>query len=832
MSTIKSFPRAVLRRPEWWLLMASALATGGHICLNPPERWELLPAAVYDFFLRMNFESPDRELQVRTFLPTDDERQFVMDEALQADRLVFSEEETRAGRIGRWSAGPSEEVREASYQARISLSGMRFDIPGDLALPSDWPMDFDPELRETPAIQISAPEIQSLWQELDPDKPTVLATLRAIYDFTANEIEGAEFKGYTDALTALRLRQASCNGKSRLFVALARLNRLPARLVGGVILNSGRKKTSHQWVEVHIQDQWVPFDPTNRHFASIPGNYLVLYRGDEALFSHSPNINFDYLFSISTTRTVGFEAVSPVNGRQPSAWLPALLKNAGLEASLLGVLLLFPLTALLISIARNVVGISTFGVFMPMLVGAACRYTGLGVGLLAVAGVIALAILLRLPMRRLNLLQIPRISALVTIVTMLIVTVIALSYRQIGTGIGMLVLFPVIVLSFTAERISGALEQEAPAEVVKNAVSTTAMVILCYLIFSSRLLESVVLIFPEVLLGVLGLQIAVGRWTGIRVTEFIRFHRLIHSLRREQTAQASEMLLGINARNRELVQKLNPPELIATANDKILSKTLLAGAGVRVPKTLAIVQDVWDLQAVRRQLPHWFNFVVKPARGAKGQGIVVVHGRQGENFCLAGNRTLTLEQLMAHMRTIIAGEFSVSGYRDEVLIESLIHPTAFYQELAPGGLCDIRVMLVNGELLAAMLRVPTAKSDGKANLHRGGIGLPIDLKTGITGPGYREGRQLSTGESGIEFSGRQIPQWDRIVELSRASQRAIPLGFVGVDIAEDAAEGPVVLEVNARPGLEIQNVHGKGFASRVEKLTEPATNDGPLEFGL
>lgn len=806
-------------------MAASALVTAGHVWLNPPESWELLPAAVYDFSLRMNFESPDRELQVRTYLPSNDERQFVMNETLQADGVVFGEEETPAGRIGRWSAGPSEERRETSYRARLSLHGVRFDIPATLALPSNSASGFKAELQGTAAIQIEAPEIQQLWKQLDPGEPTILATLRAIYDFTTNQIEGAEFKGYTDALTALRLRQASCNGKSRLFVALARLNRLPARLVGGIILNSGRKKTSHQWVEVYVQDQWVPFDPTNRHFASIPGNYLVLYRGDEALFSHSPNINFDYLFSVSTSRTLGFEAVSPVNGRQPSGWLPELLNSAGLEPSLLGTLLLFPVTALLISVARNVVGISTFGVFVPMLVGAACRFTGLSVGLIAVAAVIALTIFLRLPMRRLNLLQIPRISALVTIVTVLIVAVVAISYRQIGTGVGMLVLFPVIVLSFTAERISGALEQESTGDVVKNIVSTTAMIMLCYLIFSSMLLESVVLIFPEVLLGVLGLQIAVGRWTGIRVTEFIRFRRLLRALRREQADNPKEKLLGINARNRKLVQKLNPPELIATANDKILSKTLLAGAGVRVPKTLAIVQDVWDLQAIKRQLPHWFSFVIKPARGARGQGILVVQGRQGEDFCTAGDRIMTAEQLSAHMRTIIAGEFSVSDYRDEVLIESLVHPTDFYRELAAGGLCDIRVILVNGELLAAMLRVPTCESGGKANLHRGGIALPIDLQTGVTGPGYRQGVRIADSESGARFAGRRIPNWSRIVELARASQRAIPLGFVGVDIAEDAAEGPVVLEVNARPGLEIQNVQGSGFAARAEELAASVSAD-------
>ncbi|MEL7219627.1 MAG: transglutaminase family protein, partial [Pseudomonadota bacterium] len=97
-------------------------------------------------------------------------------------------------------------------------------------------------------------------------------------------------------MTALRLGRASCNGKGRLFVALARTNGIPARLVGGVILNEGSKKTSHQWLEVLIEGRWVPFDPTNGHFATLPENYLRLYTGDHALFRHTRNINFDYLF--------------------------------------------------------------------------------------------------------------------------------------------------------------------------------------------------------------------------------------------------------------------------------------------------------------------------------------------------------------------------------------------------------------------------------------------------------------------------------------------------------------------------------------------------------
>lgn len=821
----------MLGQPEWWLVGTSLLLLGLHLWVAPPDQRELLPATVFDFSLSMSFENPDSEANIRTFLPANDERQFVMDEKVLAPNLVFVDEETSAGRVGRWTAGASTQRREIRYEARLSVDGVSFEIPADLPLPLEDTPGFSEELAETAAVQVNNPEIRQLWSDIHPGKATVLATLRAIHDFTTHEIEGAEFKGYTDALTALRLRQASCNGKSRLFVALARLNKLPARLVGGIILNSGSKKTSHQWVEVMIKGQWVPFDPLNDHFASIPSHYLGLYRGDEALFTHTSNINFDYMFTISTARTIGFETVSPVSGRKPTAWLPQLFDEIGLDPGLMGALLLFPVTALLISIVRNIVGISTFGVFLPMLVGAACRFTGLAVGLLGFFAIVVLTGLLRTPLRRLNLMQIPRISALVTIVTVLVTGIALLTYHHVGSQATMLVLFPVIIMSFTAERITSAMEHEPLAEIAKDLVSTTAMIILCFLLFSSMLLESLVLVFPELLLAVLGLQVAVGRWTGIRVTEFIRFRRLMSAvaLGQDQPAQGNGKVLGMNARNRTLVQTLNTPELIATANDKILTKTLLAGARVTVARTLAIVQDYWDLQATERQLPYWFSFVIKPARGAKGQGIMVIHGRDGSDYITAGGEHLSGADLVSHMRSIIAGEFSMTGDRDEVLIESLIHPTDFYRELAPEGLCDIRVILVNGEALAAMLRVPTRESQGKANLHRGAIGVPIDIDTGVTGPGYQRGKRFDFHpENGIEFAGRQVPNWQRVMELSFASQRAIPLGFMGVDLSEDASDGPLVLEVNARPGLEIQNVQGKGVADLAARLAEiHPDNSGP-----
>jgi len=457
-----------------------------------------------------------------------------------------------------------------------------------------------------------------------------------------------------------------------------------------------------------------------------------------------------------------------------------------------------------------------------MLVGAACRYTGLMVGLTGFLLIVGTAALSHRLLSRMRLLQVPRVAALVTVVTLSVLAGVALTWRKLGLEVTMFALFPVIIMCFTAERLSTVLADEPLPKTLLNIGFTVVLIVLCYLLFGSMLLQGTLMTFPELLLAVLALQIAVGRWTGLRVSELIRFRRLLSAVRRDKLADVPDhRVLGINERNRIYVDRLNSAELIATANDKVLSKTLLSSAGVTVPSTLAIVQDYWDLYAIERQLAHWTRFVVKPARGSQGAGVVVVLGREGDLYHLASGERVDPAWFVRHMREIMTGIYSVTDDGDEVLIESLIRPSDFYKELSPGGICDLRLILVQGSLMAAMLRVPTSISGGKANLHQGAIGIGVDIESGVTGLGFRDGVQLERHpDTGTPVSGLQIPDWSEVTTLAVRAQKAIPLGYVGVDIAHDAMDGPLVLEVNARPGLEIQNVRGAGFAEIAARLAE------------
>jgi hypothetical protein len=112
----------------------------------------------------------------------------------------------------------------------------------------------------------------------------------------------------------------------------------------------------------------------------------------------------------------------------------------------------------------------------------------------------------------------------------------------------------------------------------------------------------------------------------------------------------------------------------------------------------------------------------------------------------------------------------------------------------------------------AMLRLPTMESNGRANIHQGGVGVGIDLLTGLTHHAIHRDQEIQrhpdTGETLLD---REVPSWPEILQLSRRIARAVGLGFLGVDIVLDALHGPMLLEANARPGLAIQLANDAGL---------------------
>jgi alpha-L-glutamate ligase-like protein len=303
--------------------------------------------------------------------------------------------------------------------------------------------------------------------------------------------------------------------------------------------------------------------------------------------------------------------------------------------------------------------------------------------------------------------------------------------------------------------------------------------------------------------------------------------------------------LTINARM-ALYLKYNGGEGRAIADSKIRTKRFLKEAGVGVPRMIKIFSRTESLEKFRWERLTG-NFVIKPVSGFGGEGILVIRKRgkwAGEWVDMTGNIYSTA-QLKMHCQEILEGRFSMHKRPDRVLLEERIRIHPKFLRFARVGTPDVRVIVYNGVPVMAMLRIPTEESGGKSNLQQGAMGLGIDMASGITTYGvigkskYIKKLMDHRKKKLIKVNGIKIPFWKKILETAVESQKAIPeLGFMGVDVVLDKEMGPMVLEINARPGLSIQICNKAGLRKRLERVadlkvrsTEHAINIAQSLFG-
>lgn len=273
----------------------------------------------------------------------------------------------------------------------------------------------------------------------------------------------------------------------------------------------------------------------------------------------------------------------------------------------------------------------------------------------------------------------------------------------------------------------------------------------------------------------------------------------------------------MNARDRALVQALNARRDRDSADDKCLTKELLERAGVRTPRTHFVLESLLELAAKGPILDALDDFVVKPARGGAGGGIVVLIGREGAGWRSAGGAVWTKPMLRRQFGNILFGEYA-RRLSDKVIVEERLRPASILTR-RPTGLADVRVITVQCHPVLAMVRVPTRQSGGRANLHQGAIGVGVDLDTGHTTHATHRGRAIENHpDTGERVVGVEIPGWDGILETAVWSAAAMPLGYLGIDVALTEDGEPVVLEVNARPGLEIQNANHRGLREAIREV--------------
>lgn len=278
-------------------------------------------------------------------------------------------------------------------------------------------------------------------------------------------------------------------------------------------------------------------------------------------------------------------------------------------------------------------------------------------------------------------------------------------------------------------------------------------------------------------------------------------------------------LLGLNQRNADYISRYNPRKNYPLVDDKRRTKELAALAGIAVPELYGVVEIVHQIESLQRVLDGREEFVIKPAHGSGGDGILVITGKVNDRYRKCNGRLLDEAELGFHISNILSGGYSLGGLPDCALIEYRVNFDPVFEPVSYQGVPDIRTLVFRGVPILAMIRLPTRLSLGRANLHQGAVGVGIDLATGTTQGGvWHEESVERHPDTGELISGLMIPCWSEILKLSARCHDLTEMGYIGVDVVIDKQLGPLMLEINARPGLSIQLANKLGLLARLRYL--------------
>jgi alpha-L-glutamate ligase-like protein len=284
-------------------------------------------------------------------------------------------------------------------------------------------------------------------------------------------------------------------------------------------------------------------------------------------------------------------------------------------------------------------------------------------------------------------------------------------------------------------------------------------------------------------------------------------------------------ILGINHRNAACILDHNPRSLFPVVDDKLRMRALCERIGVPTPKVYAVVGYHAELGRLPQLRGQQADFVVKPNHGSAGRGVLVFVGRDGTSYVRHNGERVPLDQLRQHVSDILSGMYSLGGRPDQAVVQQRVRLHPAFGPCTYKGIPDIRVVLYRNRPAMAMLRLPTRTSNGRANLHQGGIGAGVDLDSGTTNHAVLYNRFVERHpDTDAPLVGMRVPYWDRVLSMSCKVAEAVGLGYVGVDIVVDAEEGPMLLEANARPGLAIQIANGQGLGPRLQEIDEEISN--------
>lgn len=278
-------------------------------------------------------------------------------------------------------------------------------------------------------------------------------------------------------------------------------------------------------------------------------------------------------------------------------------------------------------------------------------------------------------------------------------------------------------------------------------------------------------------------------------------------------------VIGMNRRNIHYIGRYNDRSRYPLVDDKLKTKLLAQSHGVTTPELIGTVHTQFEIKRIAELVTAHPGFVIKPAKGSGGKGILVIERREGEAYIKPSGTAIARRDLERHVSNILSGLYSLGGSPDVALVESLIDFDPRFAGYSHEGVPDIRVIVFRGYPVMAMMRLSTKASDGKANLHQGAVGVGLDIGNGRAINGVQFDRPCRIHpDTGKELADLQVPDWDTLLQLAAGCYEFTGLGYLGTDMVLDSRRGPMLLELNARPGLAIQVANGMGLKGRLDLI--------------
>lgn len=281
----------------------------------------------------------------------------------------------------------------------------------------------------------------------------------------------------------------------------------------------------------------------------------------------------------------------------------------------------------------------------------------------------------------------------------------------------------------------------------------------------------------------------------------------------------AEGVLGMNARNYKIISKCNCRRLYPLVDDKVQTKLLAAKAGINTPNLYGIISYQYQVKDLRQVIKDHAQFVIKPAHGSGGKGVLVIKDWCDDCFITASEKHLTFKEVYQHVSNVLSGLYSLGGQYDSALIEEMVHFSDRFKDFSYQGVPDVRIIVYKGYPAMAMMRLATAESGGRANLHQGAVGVGLDIQSGRALQAVMHNLPISfQPDTGVELKNLVVPNWREHLIIGAKAYEMTGLGYLGADIVLDENKGPMMLELNARPGLAIQIANGKGLMSILKKI--------------